>query len=421
MKIIELTKEEFDSYAIIHPNRSFYQTSSYGDLISRHGFKAIYVGLIDDNQIIRAASLILYRKIFLHYKFAYAPRGFLIDFNDYELLKIFTKKLKNFLRFRSFVFLKIDPPIVYQERNQDGSIKENGYNNKHIVEYLKDIGYIHLGFNNAFEALKPRWNIITEVIGSSEELFKSFDKELKTKIRSAEKKGITIIKGSIEDIKTFYNFVRKKHHLRSLKYYEDFWNIFHDKNMFELWFARIDFNQYLKYARDLYDKEAEINEQINEELVNSKENRFNIINKKINSDNLLNEFKNNVVFGIKMANKYPEGKFIAGSAVIKYGNEIFFLIDGYDHEFKSFNPNHYLKWRTMEYYINKGYTIMHLNGISGNFEKENNRYYGLYEFKKAFNGKIIEYVGEFDLLIKKQRYYFFKKLYLLRNKFKLNK
>ncbi|MFA5602557.1 MAG: peptidoglycan bridge formation glycyltransferase FemA/FemB family protein [Bacilli bacterium] len=419
MKIIELTKKEFDNYAIIHPNRSFYQTSSYGDLISKHGFKAVYIGLIDDNQTIKAASLILYRKIFFHYKFAYAPRGFLIDFNDYKLLKTFTKKLKKFLRFKSFVFLKIDPPIIYQKRNQDGNIEND--NNQHVIEYLKDIGYVHLGFNNAFEALKPRWNIITEVKNSSDDLFNAFDKELKTKIRSAAKKGINITKGSIEDIKTFYNFVKKKHHLRGLNYYEDFWNIFHDKNMFELWFAKIDFNQYLKYAREIYDEEADNNSQINEELTTNKANRLNLINKKICSDNLLNEYKNNVILGIKMTSKYPEGKIIAGSAIIKYGNEIFFLIDGYDNKYKSFNPNHYLKWRTMEYYISKGYSIMHLNGISGNFEKENNRYYGLYNFKKAFNGKIIEYIGEFDLLIKKQRYYFFKRLYLLRNKFKLNK
>lgn len=421
MKTIELTKQEFDKFAINNPNRSFYQTSAYGDLMSNHGFSSIYVGLIDDANTLYAASLILYKNIFLHYKFAYAPRGFLIDFNNYDLLKEFTQKIKKYLSYRNFVFIKIDPPIIYKTRKKDGSIDSFGINNQVIIDRLQNMGYIHLGFNNNFEALKPRWNIITRVITSSNELFNSFDKDLKTKIRSAEKKGITIKKGNFDDIKDFYNFVKKKHHIRNLKYYEDFWKIFHEKDMFELWFAEIDFNKYLKYAKDNYDKESNINEDINQELSKLKTNREPLINKKIHSDNLLNEYKKNVIYGIKMTNKYPTGKVIAGSAVIKYGNEIFFLIDGFDEEYNNLNPNHYLKWKTMEHYINEGYKTMHLNGISGNFEKEDNKYYGLYNFKKAFNGNIVEYIGEFDLLIKKQRYYFFKKVYEIMDRFKLNK
>jgi lipid II:glycine glycyltransferase (peptidoglycan interpeptide bridge formation enzyme) len=64
---------------------------------------------------------------------------------------------------------------------------------------------------------------------------------------------------------------------------------------------------------------------------------------------------------------------------------------------------------------------MNLNGISGNFDKIDNKYYGLYDFKINFNGEVTEYIGEFDLIIKKTKYDFIKKVYLIRHKLKLNK
>ena len=74
MAIRELNRKEFDEYAFKHPYRSFYQTSQYGTLMSKHGYKPIYVGL-DDGSSIKAATLILV-KIKAGIKLGYAPRGY---------------------------------------------------------------------------------------------------------------------------------------------------------------------------------------------------------------------------------------------------------------------------------------------------------------------------------------------------------
>ena len=58
MRIVELNRKEFDDYAINHKHRSFYQTSQYGTLMSKHGYEAMYLGL-EDNGRIEAAALIL--------------------------------------------------------------------------------------------------------------------------------------------------------------------------------------------------------------------------------------------------------------------------------------------------------------------------------------------------------------------------
>ena len=45
----------------------------------------------------------------------YSPRGFTMDFNNKEVLTEFTKELKKYLKEENAIYFKIDPPIMYQE------------------------------------------------------------------------------------------------------------------------------------------------------------------------------------------------------------------------------------------------------------------------------------------------------------------
>ena len=46
-------------------------------------------------------------------------------------------------------------------------------------------------------------------------------------------------------------------------------------------------------------------------------------------------------------------------------------------------------------------------GITGDFD-EKNPLYGLYLFKRGFGGKVVELIGEFDLIINTPLYYLYK-------------
>ena len=45
-----------------------------------------------------------------------------------------------------------------------------------------------------------------------------------------------------------------------------------------------------------------------------------------------------------------------------------------------------------------GFKYCNFYGITGDFDPKG-KYYGIYEFKKGFNGNVIEYIGEFDLKV----------------------
>lgn len=402
MEIIQITKEEFDNFAENYEIKNFYQTGSYGTLMDRHSFDDYYLAMKDESGNYKAATLILIKKELLGYKWGYCPRGYLIDFNDFNLLETFTKLLTQFLNKRNFMFVKIDPYIIYKSRDKKGNVIP-GIDNSKIVDELIHIGYEHTGFNLNFENLKPRWNAVTTT-NSTEDLFSRFSKEIRNKIRKADKMGIEILEGDASSVKQFYSLVDKKHS-RKLNYYLDMMEILGKKDMIKLYFAKLDTAKYIEKSKTLFEAEEKRNNEINlelEENVNSN-NTTNIIKRKMASDAILNNCKQNVINATNLYKEYPSGVIVGANAIIKYNKEIFFLIGGYKQEFKRYCPNHYLKYQIMNFYRKEGYTRMHLNGISGDFNKSS-AFYGLTRFKLGFAAEIEEYIGEFTLVINKGKY-----------------
>lgn len=412
MKIVKLTPEQFDNFSSNHPLHTYYQTSAYGNLMSQEGFDPHYYGFINDQNILIGASLVLVQKLFLGYKYAYAPRGYLIDYDNKDLIIDVTNKMKRFLAKNSIIFLKIDPPVVNNKRDKDGNILKSPYTND-LIPFLTKIGYDYFGDNKFFGTLKPRWNAILKVTGSSQTLFDNFDHSVKNKIRKAESRGIEILQGNHNDIEIFYKFVAKKHY-RKLNYYKKFAECF--GNNFELYFAKLNTEAYLNNIKLIYEKELQKNEEINKNiqeagLKNKISNK--LTNSKITSDKVLAVYKKELETASNLFAKNPQGIIISATAVIieKYGVEL--VIEGQNPTYKLYYPTFLAKWYIIEKYSKLGAVYFDLNAITGYFEN-NNKFKGLNEMKLGFNAEVTEYIGEFDLVINRT-------IYLIHKKAKLGK
>ena len=62
-------------------------------------------------------------------------------------------------------------------------------------------------------------------------------------------------------------------------------------------------------------------------------------------------------------------------------------------------PNYLLQYRMMLWAAKQGCKLYDMRGISGNFSPQS-PLYGLYRFKKGFNGTLDELAGEFDYVYK---------------------
>lgn len=397
IKIAKLSPEQFDFFSINHPLHTYYQSSSYGRLMEKEGFQAEYYGFLNEQNNIIGASLIITQPLTLGYKFAYAPRGFLINYDDKNLIANITNQLKHFLARNSVAFLKIDPPIINNKRDKNGRILNSQYNND-LIPFLKKIGYSYFGENKNFETLKPRWNAMLKVKGSSEAVFNSFDQNIRNKIRKAESRGVEILQGNYNDVEIFYKFVEKKHY-RKLNYYQNFYQAF--GNNFELYFAKLNTEKYLNNIKKIYENELQKNEEINSNIQSAgiKNHISNkLTNSKINSDKVLAVYKKELETASELFTNNPEGIIISATAIVvdKYGVEL--VIEGQNPAFKLFYPSFLTKWHIIEKYTKLGATYFDLNAITGYFNNEN-EFKGLNEMKLGFGSEVNEYIGEFDLVL----------------------
>ena len=94
MKLKKLNIFEFDEFSKNHPLGSYHQSYSFGMLMSENKFDYELIGMIDNDDNIVAASLILIKRIGLLFRYGYAPKGFLIDYTNTDLLKEFCHQPK---------------------------------------------------------------------------------------------------------------------------------------------------------------------------------------------------------------------------------------------------------------------------------------------------------------------------------------
>lgn len=398
MQIILLDELKFDAFAINHPNYNFYQSSNYGKFMSKHGYNSYYLGLSDDVGNIKAATLIIVKNDKSEKrKMGYAPRGFLIDWTDSELVSEFTTKIKEFLAKRSFTYLKVDPMIVYKEYNSDGSLKYS--NSDDFVKKMQSLGYTHMGYNNGMEASKPRWNSIIKLDSNIITMYNSLSKEARNKIKKAAGNGFKVYKGSNADISLFYNVLNRKN--PPLEYYMDLYQFFNVNNGFEIYFVKLEPVSYVNSSKKMYEEEEQRNSNLNMQMQDfNNPNKDAIINEKLKSDEMLATYKKNMLEAINLFQKYPSGIIIATLAVIKYGKKVTFFVGASDEDHKNDYPDYLLRWQLAEYFSRGGYESIDYNGMMGMSNTDYDT-----TLKKELTNSVVEYVGEFDLVINKKTYY----------------
>ena len=398
MQIILLDELKFDAFAINHPNYNFYQSSNYGKFMSKHGYNSYYLGLSDDVGNIKAATLIIVKNDKSEKrKMGYAPRGFLIDWTDSELVREFTTKIKEFLAKRSFTYLKVDPMIVHKEYNSDGSLKYS--NSDDFVKKMQSLGYTHMGYNNGMEASKPRWNSIIKLDSNIITMYNSLSKEARNKIKKAAGNGFKVYKGSNADISLFYNVLNRKN--PPLEYYMDLYQFFNVNNGFEIYFVKLEPVSYVNSSKKMYEEEEQRNSNLNMQMQDfNNPNKDAIINEKLKSDEMLATYKKNMLEAINLFQKYPSGIIIAALAVIKYGKKVTFFVGASDEDHKNDYPDYLLRWQLAEYFSRGGYESIDYNGMMGMSNTDYDT-----TLKKELTNSVVEYVGDFDLVIHKKTYY----------------
>jgi lipid II:glycine glycyltransferase (peptidoglycan interpeptide bridge formation enzyme) len=293
--------------------------------------------------------------------------------------------------------------------------KQKVYNKKNVVILDNDrvtnnlirLDYKSLGYTNDFE----KYDIIIESNDSLFDIYNGFNRNTKRNIKDALNIGVKLIKGSPKDISKAYEIFKKKVN-KNLSYYENLQRVYNSNdNQMNIFFATLNPHTYLVKSKELYEKEAEKNEKIHEKIRNNHGKvDERLLNKKITSDSTLEKYKLLLNHAISLNQVYKDDIIIGTSIVIKNNHEVYFLIDGYNEEYRTIHSTHVLKWAIIKKYFNEGYRIFNLGEIYNRYYEKGNKYDGIYKYKIGFGGNIIEYPTELLLVINKPVYAIYSKL-----------
>ncbi len=400
MILKEITDEEFNNFRNNYNMSSLYQSTEYSNVMENQKFENLYIGLFDNKNIVAATSILIYKNG--KKKYGYVPRGFLIDYNDINLLKTFTVQLKKLLSKKNIMAIKIAPLIIKSTYDSKYNITTNNNYYNNIFKNLTSLGYRHLGYNNFFEALKPRYEAIIDLSIPYYILFKNIRKNFRTKIRSAEKIGIKIYKGNYDDLKYLYLQTKNKYP-RDLKYFKDIYEEFNKTNKIEFFYSKLDTGTYLKYYQQKYIEQEQICSDIN---INMTNNQNDLIEIKIEADKKFDYYRKKLIKATKLLRDYPDGIITSSALIIKDQKEAYVLMDGYDNKFKYLNSKHLLIWKLCERYSKLNFKKFNLGGIT-NIDIKNNPYKGLNDFKLSFNAISVEYAGDFELICNNTLYFMY--------------
>lgn len=408
MKIITLTPQQFDEYAKKHKYRNYFQSSQYANIISKQGFKTHLLGILDDNNKLIGATLIIYKEMFMNKKIAYAPRGILFDYTDSKKVSELSKRLITVLGKQNFLILRMDPYIPATVRNKKGKIININKDVNNIMINLKNAGFKYKGQNKFFENEKNRFEALILLNEDIRKIYKNFSKRVKHKINRARKAGITIHKDVDQNINELYSFIKNKTDLPK-EYYINFINNF--KKDASIYYAVLNTDSFVISAKERYENEIEKNNQLATKIqsMSNKSIPKKLLNHKMESDRIINVYKNDLILATNLLKEYPKGLIIGGMLTLNYDNAKYIIIDGFDKKYKNLSCNYLIKWYIINEAKNDGLKYINMNAITGEFQKLN-AYSNLNNSKLEYNAIPTEYIGEFDLILNNFSYNIYKGL-----------
>jgi len=231
------------------PNPHFLQTYEWGQVKAKYGWIPYYAvwtekqssvislqSLVTGNwslstEPIVAAALILKRQIIskgfaARLSILYAPKGPLMDWENESLRKRVLDDLQSFAKKQGAIFLKIDPDVVMGRgvpQSVDDVTEKGG---QAVRSDLKRRGWVE-----SSDQIQFRNTVIVDLSASEEEILMRMKQKTRYNVRLAEKKGVSVRIGKLEDFGMLHKMyaetsVRDSFVIRDEKYYMTVWKTF---------------------------------------------------------------------------------------------------------------------------------------------------------------------------------------------------
>jgi len=214
---------------------------------------------------------------------------------------------------------------------------------KELENYLKSRGFRSAETGKGFEGVQPKYVFRLDISPDEETLMAQMHQKTRYNVKLAIKKGVKIRIGTKADLPEFYRVLKETTE--------------RDKFLVRAY----------SYFEDMYDE--------------------------LHSVGMLELF----------LAEY-EGKIIAGTLALIIGEKAWYLYGASSNSHRNVMPNYLIQWEMIRWAKSRGCTLYDFRGVPGQLT-EDNPLYGLYRFKKGFNGVYTEFIGEWDLVYRPVVYF----------------
>lgn len=377
--LTDINNEKYTEFIKSHKHGNMMQAIEWSAIKNTWG--AVRVAVSDDEDNIIATAQVLTRK-----GLWYVPRGPILDYNNKELLGFFLTNLKKFAKTKQAKLVKLDIPIaVKDEKLANFKDVDVDRSNDELIKTFKSYGYNHKGFSlDMSSTIQPRFNTVTKLEQPVPDLF---SKDTRRLIRDADKKFVEVRRCGKENLDDFLFALactekRKNISLRGREYFENLLDTFGDNALLYISYINVE-----KALKECHNRKENLEKEIEELGEKSPKKKRTLEEQVAGTDKLIALFN-----GLEIEDKSKD-QVISAAITIAYGNHAEIIYAGMNEDFAKLPAQYKVFSDTMKKAQEMGISEVSMGGIEGSLNDS------LLGFKSKFSPNIVEYYGEFDLVI----------------------
>jgi lipid II:glycine glycyltransferase (peptidoglycan interpeptide bridge formation enzyme) len=327
----------WDAFVAAAPAGHLLQTSRWGRLKAIFGWQVERLTIVAHQAVIGGAQ-VLYRSFFPGLTLAYVPKGPIVDWEAEPVVTALMTALRQAARRRAAFCLKVEPEIPLSSQFPGNSAVSG--------ELPLTSALRRLGLRPSPQSIQPRTTLVIDLDGSDELLLARLRPKWRYNIRLAERKGVIVRAGSIDDLPVYQRLVQET----------------------------TQRNAFAAYGVDYYRTAYELFAPLGQACL------------------LVAEY---------------QGVMLAGVMVFVTDRKAWYLYGASGNAHRDLMPSYLLQWRAMQWARGLGCLTYDLWGIPDEVGVAPEHYshadierkdglWGVYRFKRGFGGRVVCTVGAYD-------------------------
>ena len=340
------TRSEWQTTLAALPNPHVLQSWEWGQIKGQTEWVAERLAVRDGDQAV-AALQFLWRQPMpgIPLCIGYVPKGPVVDWGDFDRVEATLAQIEQHARQRNCIFVKIDPDV-----REDTSI---GRTTLHTLA--------RRGWLASDDQIQFKNTAFSDLAVGEETFLGALKSKWRYNIRLAERRGVQIRQGTVDDLPTFYKLYaetgqRDGFLIRPLDYYRTTWETF------------------LAAQGD---------------------------------------GGNPAGGALLLAEHAEEGEPLAGLFLFRYGQRAWYFYGASSERRRRDMPNHLLQWEALRWAIAQGCTTYDWWGAPTDLADPADQMQGVWQFKQGFEAQFQPHIGAWDFPVHPVRYQAYRELFPL--------